>query len=228
MQPRNLLDGLVSSVGSAIDGVGNAVNSASSAVVSNVSGVLQARPPPAQGVGEHAIVAHPAGASSRASTGEGASVAEQIREDEALARRLSSCEGSSIDYLRGREATMGALPTPQPPQPPQRPQEAPSYPPSYPASGFAGAFGGRPPPFATMPMSTPMLLVEAVVGGSSCELLVDTGAQSSILSAPLMARLGLGGLLDRSTQGIAQGVGAARILGRCGPVGFSSARTPHP
>ena len=61
----------------------------------------------------------------------------------------------------------------------------------------------------------PMLLVGAVLGGFGIELLVDTGAQSSILSAPLMSRLGLGAALDRSMQGVAQGVGSARIVGRC-------------
>ena len=60
-----------------------------------------------------------------------------------------------------------------------------------------------------------MLLVGGVVGGIACEALVDTGAQSSVLSAPLMRRLGLTRLLDTRMQGVASGVGHARIIGRC-------------
>lgn len=46
------------------------------------------------------------------------------------------------------------------------------------------------------------------------EMLVDTGAQSSVISMPLVRQLGLESRLDSSQQGIASGVGSARILGR--------------
>jgi hypothetical protein len=45
------------------------------------------------------------------------------------------------------------------------------------------------------------------------EMLVDTGAQSSILSMPVVRQLGLSNRLDRRVQGVAAGVGKAKILG---------------
>lgn len=46
------------------------------------------------------------------------------------------------------------------------------------------------------------------------EMLVDTGAQMSVISAPLMRQLKLEQRLDRSQQGVATGVGQASILGK--------------
>ena len=66
-----------------------------------------------------------------------------------------------------------------------------------------------------MPGISSMVLVGGVVSGIGCEVLVDTGAQSSVLSSTLVNQLGLSRLLDRSMQGVAQGVGHARIIGRC-------------
>jgi DNA damage-inducible protein 1 len=43
-------------------------------------------------------------------------------------------------------------------------------------------------------------------------MLVDTGAQTSVLSMPLVRQLGLS--FDRSLMGVAAGVGRARICGR--------------
>ena len=43
---------------------------------------------------------------------------------------------------------------------------------------------------------------------------VDSGAQSSVISLPLARALGLLDRLDRSEQGVAAGVGRARILGK--------------
>ena len=45
------------------------------------------------------------------------------------------------------------------------------------------------------------------------EMLVDTGAQTSILSMPVVRQLGLSNRLDRRVQGVAAGVGRAKILG---------------
>ena len=80
-------------------------------------------------------------------------------------------------------------------------------------SGGGSGFGVPvQPPSRSMPMpgSVPMLLVGGVIGGIGCELLVDTGAQSTVLSRKMMMNLGLQGRLDRSLQGVAQGVGNAR------------------
>ena len=43
---------------------------------------------------------------------------------------------------------------------------------------------------------------------------VDSGAQCSVISAPLAQTLGLMNRLDRSEQGVASGVGRARIIGK--------------
>merc|ERR1719491_447412 len=52
------------------------------------------------------------------------------------------------------------------------------------------------------------------IGDRAIEMLVDTGAQSSVISMPLVQQLNLQSRLDSSQQGIATGVGTARILGR--------------
>lgn len=52
-----------------------------------------------------------------------------------------------------------------------------------------------------------------MIGNITVEMLVDTGAQSSVLSVPLVNQLGLSNRLDRRHQGVAAGVGRARILG---------------
>lgn len=44
-------------------------------------------------------------------------------------------------------------------------------------------------------------------------MLVDTGAQSSVLSMPLVRQLGLTNRVDRRYQGVAAGVGRAKISG---------------
>lgn len=62
--------------------------------------------------------------------------------------------------------------------------------------------------------STHMCLIPCTIGDITVEMLVDTGAQSSIISAPLVTQLGLSNRLDRSYQGVAAGVGRAKISGR--------------
>ena len=59
-----------------------------------------------------------------------------------------------------------------------------------------------------------MCQVACVLGGVAVEMCVDSGAQTSIISEPLARQLGLLARLDSSQQGIAAGVGRARILGR--------------
>jgi DNA damage-inducible protein 1 len=56
--------------------------------------------------------------------------------------------------------------------------------------------------------------VACEIGNVAVEMMVDTGAQSSVISKSLAQRLGLMRFLDSSRQGIASGVGTARILGR--------------
>ena len=46
-----------------------------------------------------------------------------------------------------------------------------------------------------------------------CYRMVDTGAESSVISESLAKELGLYHLLDRRAQGVAAGVGQARIVG---------------
>mmetsp|Transcript_96942 Transcript_96942/g.313009 ORF Transcript_96942/g.313009 Transcript_96942/m.313009 type:complete len:165 (-) Transcript_96942:27-521(-) len=58
-----------------------------------------------------------------------------------------------------------------------------------------------------------MLLIPCEIAGFDLEMLVDTGAQESAMSAPLMHQLGLAGRLDQSQQGMAGGVGQAMIMG---------------
>ena len=67
-------------------------------------------------------------------------------------------------------------------------------------------------PFATP--SPHMCLIPCMIGDITVEMLVDTGAQSSVISAPLVTQLDLSKRLERRYQGIAAGVGRAKISGR--------------
>lgn len=60
-----------------------------------------------------------------------------------------------------------------------------------------------------------MIYVECEVGnsGTSVEMLVDTGAQMSVISSPLVQQLRLEDQVDFSRGGVASGVGHARIVG---------------
>lgn len=60
----------------------------------------------------------------------------------------------------------------------------------------------------------PMAYVVCEIGNVAVEMMVDTGAESSVISMPLVRRLNLTGCLDTSRQGVASGVGSARISGR--------------
>lgn len=67
-------------------------------------------------------------------------------------------------------------------------------------------------------LRVPMCHVPCIVGGdhkSVCvEMMVDTGAESSVISLQLARELGLEAQIDHSQRGVAAGVGRARILGR--------------
>jgi len=59
-----------------------------------------------------------------------------------------------------------------------------------------------------------MLYVACEIGEHEIDMLVDTGAQMSVISEHLAAQLGLLSSLDRRFQGTANGVGQAKILGK--------------
>lgn len=59
-----------------------------------------------------------------------------------------------------------------------------------------------------------MLYVTCEIAENEIDMLVDTGAQMSVISDPLAGELGLLSRLDRSARGVASGVGQAQILGR--------------
>lgn len=71
-----------------------------------------------------------------------------------------------------------------------------------------------------VPASAPHMCVVPCVfnnrqGNSICvELMIDTGASTSVMSSAIMDQLGLRSQLDRSHQGVAAGVGRARIIGK--------------
>mmetsp|Transcript_15897 Transcript_15897/g.20758 ORF Transcript_15897/g.20758 Transcript_15897/m.20758 type:complete len:270 (+) Transcript_15897:418-1227(+) len=65
----------------------------------------------------------------------------------------------------------------------------------------------------TLQQNKNLIYVAAEIHERLVEMMVDTGAQSSVISSQLMKRLGLESKLNRQMQGMAQGVGKARILG---------------
>lgn len=59
-----------------------------------------------------------------------------------------------------------------------------------------------------------LLFIPCQINGRPVEIMVDTGAQSSVISKSLMKRLGLERKLNRRFAGTARGVGLATIIGR--------------
>merc|ERR1712070_38038 len=57
--------------------------------------------------------------------------------------------------------------------------------------------------------------VPCVIGKGMCvEMMVDTGAQTSVMSLSLAQQLGMVNRIDRRYQGVAAGVGRAQIVGK--------------
>lgn len=80
---------------------------------------------------------------------------------------------------------------------------------SFPGPGLA-----TPPMMQEEPINDELLHVACEMGNRAVEMMVDTGAQTSVISMPLVRTLGLEALLDSRYQGMAAGVGTARILGK--------------
>jgi len=68
-------------------------------------------------------------------------------------------------------------------------------------------------PFPSISGPPHMCMVPCLIGNVTVEMLVDTGAQSSVVSMPVVRQLGLSNRLDRRFMGVAAGVGRARIIG---------------
>jgi len=79
------------------------------------------------------------------------------------------------------------------------------------------------------PPPTNMCVVPCVIGRGVCvEMMVDTGAQSSVMSVPLARQLNLMERLNRRYQGVAAGVGQAKILGKIENVGVELGHVEFP
>jgi len=81
------------------------------------------------------------------------------------------------------------------------------------ASGF-GLDPGLQAMHDAVPASSSMLYVSCEIGVHEVEMLVDTGAEMSVISEKLARQLGLLERMDKSVRGMAQGVGQAKILGK--------------
>ena len=63
-------------------------------------------------------------------------------------------------------------------------------------------------------VSVPMLFVRCTLNDVPLKAFVDTGAQMTVMSIETAQKCKLGALIDQRFRGVAQGVGAARIVGR--------------
>eukprot|EP00927_Polykrikos_kofoidii_P018326 TRINITY_DN1847_c2_g1_i1.p1 TRINITY_DN1847_c2_g1~~TRINITY_DN1847_c2_g1_i1.p1 ORF type:complete len:301 (+),score=47.92 TRINITY_DN1847_c2_g1_i1:129-1031(+) len=62
--------------------------------------------------------------------------------------------------------------------------------------------------------SDDLIYVPCETCGTLIQMIVDTGAQVSVITEPLMRQLKLESKLDRSSSGVARGAGQARIIGK--------------
>lgn len=84
------------------------------------------------------------------------------------------------------------------------------------SGGYPASRPTTPPPARTTfgeQTASHMCNIPCMIGEICTEMMVDTGAQTSVLSYPLVRQFGLMNRLDRSTVGVAAGVGRARIIG---------------
>lgn len=79
---------------------------------------------------------------------------------------------------------------------------------------YTGNLGRQPGPSFMPPEDRGLIYVACEIGDVAVEMMVDTGAQTSVISEPLVRRLNLASRIDSSQQGVAAGVGRARILGK--------------
>ena len=82
--------------------------------------------------------------------------------------------------------------------------------PSRSTGSSTGALGGP----TNQQLDDELVYVPCEIGDLSVEMMVDTGAQSSVISTTLVKRLNLAEKINRMYQGVAAGVGRARILGK--------------
>ncbi|CAK0854400.1 unnamed protein product [Prorocentrum cordatum] len=116
--------------------------------------------------------------------------------DEALARALAREDGDPADAALARRLALA-------------PEGGLAEPWQAPASAHEAV-----PGHADFGTDQGMIFVACDIAGTRTEMMVDTGAQMSVISLPTARRLGLMGRLDQSQQGVAAGVGHARIYGK--------------
>lgn len=93
-------------------------------------------------------------------------------------------------------------------------QQQPAVVSNFPNSSTSSRMISQPQVFPP-PTRSAMCVVPCVFGNGICvEMMIDTGAQNSVMSAPLARKLQLDTKIDTRFQGIASGVGQARILGK--------------
>lgn len=127
--------------------------------------------------------------------------------------RVWSCVECNVDccescYLRGSQLVVSASAQSNSSHNRTSNSTSPPMPNVSPSSQFNNPFAARTSP------SSHMCLIPCTIGSITVEMMVDTGAQSSVLSMPLVTQLGLTNRVDRRYQGVAAGVGRARISGR--------------
>uniref|UniRef100_A0A7S4QWE5 Aspartic peptidase DDI1-type domain-containing protein n=1 Tax=Alexandrium monilatum TaxID=311494 RepID=A0A7S4QWE5_9DINO len=83
-------------------------------------------------------------------------------------------------------------------------------------SAPGGGFDFQPlaPPGWAPPEEDNMIHIASEIAGRGVDLMVDTGAQLSIMTLPMVQRLGITSHIDHTEMGLASGVGVALILGR--------------
>eukprot|EP00547_Thalassionema_nitzschioides_P002875 CAMPEP_0194200510 /NCGR_PEP_ID=MMETSP0156-20130528/1083_1 /TAXON_ID=33649 /ORGANISM="Thalassionema nitzschioides, Strain L26-B" /LENGTH=246 /DNA_ID=CAMNT_0038925515 /DNA_START=146 /DNA_END=886 /DNA_ORIENTATION=+ len=139
--------------------------------------------------------------------------------DEALAKALAKEEQESADEMlaRGMQAMGSTFENPSPAQgnpsyPAQRRSGRPRDSRSSGHGNMHPGFSKTAPEFEEAPS---LCYVPCVIGKEMCvEMMVDTGAQTSVMSLSLAQQLGLENQIDRRYQGVAAGVGRAQIVGK--------------